>query len=451
MKPLLPLAASGVAATSPGTLIYWFRNDLRLDDNPGLIQACEQATNLLPVYCRCSTAWQPTRWNVPRTSQHREQFLASTLADLAKQLKSHGSELLEVEGNPAEMLPALARAIGATAIYCEEIAAPEEQQTVAALRAAGLTVKTAWQSSLLDPVDLPFALDALPDVFTHFRTTVERQQVLPPVSVSRPQKFPSLPPAYAALVEQWGAGGPVISSGVADQLGGRSSFPYSSPTFSGGATAAAGHLQQYFDRKLAHTYKLTRNGVTGIDYSTKFSPWLATGAMSARQAYSALKTFEATHGANDSSYWIWFELLWRDYFRFLHFKYGAQLYCAQGLTKLPQPSHDAGKFDAWREARTGEPLVDAGMAELRFTGYLSNRLRQIVASYLIYDLGCDWRAGAAWFEAQLIDYDVYSNQGNWLYIAGRGTDPRNGRRFNIQKQVQEHDPDGAYQRLWTAL
>lgn len=80
--------------------------------------------------------------------------------------------------------------------------------------------------------------------------------------------------------------------------------------------------------------------------------------------------------------------------------------------------------------------------------YLSNRLRQVLASYLIYELGGDWRAGAAWFESQLFDYDVYSNQGNWLYIAGRGSDPRGGRRFNLDKQTAEHDADGAYRRLW---
>lgn len=464
MNTSIPLAASDAAATSPATLIYWFRNDLRLDDNPGLLQACQQANNLLLIYCRHSTAWQMTRWEVPRTSRHRQQFLASTLADLAMQLKSHDSQLLEVEGKPTELLPALARAIGATTIYCEEIAAPEEQEEVAALRAAGLTVKTVWQSSLLDPTDLPFVLDDLPDVFTSFRTTVERHHVLPPPPLARPHKIPALPPAYAALVEKWGATSGAISSGFADaeptehqaanpatyRAGGRSSFPYFLPLFSGGASAASAHLHQYFDRKLAHTYKLTRNGVTGVDYSTKFSPWLASGAMSARQTYAALKEFEAAHGANDSTYWIWFELLWRDYFRLLHLKYGPQLYRAQGLTSLPQPSHDARGFDAWCQAKTGESLVDAGMAELSITGYVSNRLRQVVASYLVHDMGCDWRAGAAWFEAQLIDYDVYCNQGNWLYIAGRGTDPRNGRRFNIQKQAHEHDPDGAYRRLWSA-
>jgi deoxyribodipyrimidine photo-lyase len=113
-------------------------------------------------------------------------------------------------------------------------------------------------------------------------------------------------------------------------------------------------------------------------------------------------------------------LLWRD-LRFLHLKYGRQLYRAAGLGKQPAPSHDPAAFGRWCRGETGEPLVDAAMRELAATGFMSNRLRQLVASYLINDLGGDWRAGAAWFEAQLIDYDVYSNQGNWLYIAGRGT------------------------------
>jgi deoxyribodipyrimidine photo-lyase len=88
------------------------------------------------------------------------------------------------------------------------------------------------------------------------------------------------------------------------------------------------------------------------------------------------------------------------------------------------------------------------MRELAATGYLGNRLRQVAASYLIHDLGCDWRAGAAWFEAQLLDYDVYSNQGNWLYIAGRGTDPRGGRRFDPVRQAATWDPQGTYRRRW---
>jgi deoxyribodipyrimidine photo-lyase len=212
------------------------------------------------------------------------------------------------------------------------------------------------------------------------------------------------------------------------------------------------HLARYFERKLAHTYKATRNGLTGTDYSSKFSPWLASGALSARTAYAALKQFELEAGANDGTYWLWFELLWRDYFRFLHLKYGVQLYRERGLAHASQDlattQHKPGGFNRWCQGETGEPLVDAGMRELKATGYLSNRLRQVVASYLIHDLRCDWRAGAAWFESQLLDFDIYSNQGNWLYIAGRGTDPRGGRRFNPQKQTQDHDPQGHYRALW---
>ena len=461
MQPSLPAADRDTTSSPP--LIYWFRNDLRLDDNPALLRACRQAESIVFVYCHRPTAREMTRWNVARTSEHRQRFLASALADLASQLALYNSDLLELEGNPTERLPALARVVGAATIYCEEIAAPEEQAEVAALRAAGLKVSTVWQSSLLEPADLPCTPDALPDVFTHFRTAVERHKVLPPLPVARPAMIPPLPFAYAGLVEPCRATGPASSAGwtkassapqaaqhAMPPAGAHASFPYDLAAFSGGASAAADHVRQYFERKLAHTYKVTRNGMTGIDYSTKFSPWLASGALSARTAYAALKQFEAAHGANDSTYWIWFELLWRDYFRLLHWKYGAQLYRAQGLSKLPPPSHDERQFQAWCQARTGEPLIDAGMAELKNTGYLSNRMRQIVASYLVHDLGCDWRAGAAWFESQLLDYDVYSNQGNWLYIAGRGTDPRNGRQFNIAKQIQEHDPDGTYRRLWNA-
>ena len=159
--------------------------------------------------------------------------------------------------------------------------------------------------------------------------------------------------------------------------------------------------------------------------------------------------FEAEHGASDSSYWLWFELLWRDYFRLLQRKYGRRLFNGSGLKGNASPPHDAAAFDRWRSGQTGHALIDAGMRELAATGYISNRMRQIVASYLIHELGCDWRAGAAWFESCLIDFDVCSNQGNWLYIAGFGTDPRGGRRFNPNKQAAEHDADGHYRALWS--
>jgi deoxyribodipyrimidine photo-lyase len=177
---------------------------------------------------------------------------------------------------------------------------------------------------------------------------------------------------------------------------------------------------------------------------------LATGALSARQAWAAIRSFEAQHGATDSTYWIGFEMLWRDHFRWLHLKYGERLYWQRGLSDAPLPTrpHNARGFEHWRTGRTGHAFIDAGMRELNATGYSSNRMRQNLASFLIHDLRCDWRAGAAWFESQLIDFDVYNNQGNWLYLSGRGTDPRGSRRFNPDKQAHDYDADGAYRALW---
>jgi deoxyribodipyrimidine photo-lyase len=425
------------------TAIVWFRNDLRLSDHAVLHAACRSATQLVIVYCHDPQQERMTRWGFARTGAHRRAFLAAALADLRQQLLAKGSDLLELSGRPREVLPLLAQACETMDIFCEAIAAPEEERELDALRKAGLNLTTRWQSSLLAPKDLPFSTAELPDVFTHFRTKVERAGVVPPAPLPVPLRLPPQPafsvqalPVLQAMPEP---------ANVADE---RSSFPYQLPTFNGGATAATAHLARYFSTTRAHTYKQTRNGLSGIDYSSKFSPWLASGALSARSAYAALKAFEAAHGANDGSYWLWFELLWRDYFRFLHVQHGATLYRAEGLSDAGEPPHDEKKFKRWCAGRTNDPFIDAGMRELAATGYLSNRLRQNVASYLVHDLGCDWRAGAAWFEAQLIDYDVYSNQGNWLYLAGRGTDPRTGRRFNPNKQAQDYDADGHYRQLW---
>lgn len=422
--------------------IYWFRNDLRLLDNRAFSQACSASSALLPVYCHEPATL--TRWGFERTGPHRQHFLAATLADLSARLRERGSDLLELTGHPAEVLPPLLQAVGAQELACEEIAAPEEQQAVNALRAAGIPVATTWQSSLLDPSTLPFPPASLPEVFTAFRLAVERGGIRPPEPLPIPARLPGLPALPAAALLCRAPPRPLPAAPAS----GSSSFPYALPSFGGGETAALSHLERYLGRKLAHTYKSTRNELAGVDFSSKLSPWLASGALSARTAYAALKGFEAQHGANDGTYWLWFELLFRDYFRFLHLKHGSRLYRARGLGEAAAPAHDAQAFTQWTKGRTAAPLINAGMRELAATGYSSNRMRQVLASYLVYDLGCDFRAGAAWFESMLVDYDVYTNQGNWLSIAGRGTDPRGGRQFNLEKQTAQYDPGGQYRARW---
>lgn len=186
-----------------------------------------------------------------------------------------------------------------------------------------------------------------------------------------------------------------------------------------------------------------------FDDSTKFSPYLALGCLSPRTFYFAIKHYEQHVHKNDSTYWVYFELLWRDYFYFIHKKYNNKLFKPGGLFNLPiKWSYNQDYIDAWTNAKTGYPLVDANMIELNETGFMSNRGRQNVASFLTKNLGIDWRIGAAWFESKLIDYDVSSNYGNWLYIAGVGNDARQFRAFNVSKQGKDYDPNGKYAKKW---
>jgi deoxyribodipyrimidine photo-lyase len=450
-----------------GGVVFWFRHDLRLHDHPALAHAVQLArqrhTWLLPVVVldpAQTTALTP--WGFARQGPHRAQFVAEGVAALATALHALGTPLWLCHANPVATLTSCVQHLQASALVCEDIPAPEEQATVAALRtrmaasnpatqAHACEVTTVWQSTLYAPESLPVPPHQVPDTFTAFRHKLEASgateaQPLPAVTdwPSAPQGNGHSPnhlpmqtglpaPAFAELLQPGTAGPPTVAG-------------------HGSEAAALAHLARYCAQGLPHTYKTTRNALTGFDHSSCWSPWLASGALSAPQAMAAIRRFEAERGANDGTHWLWFELLWRDHFRWMHVKHGAALYRANGLgaspSHSPVPTHNPQGFKRWCSGHTGQPLVDAGMRELAATGWLSNRLRQIVASYLIHDLGGDWRAGAAWFEHMLIDFDPCSNQGNWAYIAGRGTDPRGGRRFNTDKQTQDHDPHGHYRRLW---
>jgi deoxyribodipyrimidine photo-lyase len=435
------------------TALYWFRSDLRLEDNPNFLSACKAVDGLLPIYAHAPQ--ESLIWGFDRIGQHRQQFLRDALSNLRGQLEQFGSDLLELQAPLGSQVRAIdlvmeaAQHYGIKTIYCEVIHAPEEMQELALLKQAGLTVHAELESTMIAVRDLPFAPDAMPDQFTQFRTKIEKAKHLFTDPVSAPSRIPPLPGDFKRIEGVAGAQNSLKTAPTGQHNGHpHSSFPHCSEVCRGGTAAAVAHLRQYLERALPHSYKATRNQLHGIDYSSKLSPWLALGSISARTVMKQLKEFESEQGANEGSYWLWFELLWRDFFRVLHLKYGTQLYCASGLNQSEKPIHNARGFQHWCSGTTGESIVDAGMRELKATGYLSNRLRQVVASYLIYDLHSDWRAGAAWFESQLLDYDVYSNQGNWLYIAGRGTDPRGGRRFNPQKQAQDHDANGSYRALW---
>lgn len=441
--------------------MYWFRSDRRLHDNPCFLQACQETDGLLPVVIEDWHSTVTTRWGFTRKGAHRLAFETQALEGLAQSLQALGSGLYQIAVSErhdpvtagVDALIGVAKRLGITTVYCEALFAPHEQCEDAQIKKAGITLIKVDQSALLRTSDLPFTIDKTPLMFTDFRKMVEAADVVPRATQVRPQSLPALPSVEAGL----GALHIFKSPGTEalPELDERSAFPYQRAPWTGAETHALEHLARYFGSDLPQTYKGTRNGMMGTDYSTKFSPWLATGALSPRQIYAALVDHEQRFGANDDTYWIWFELLWREHFRLLMQRYGSRLFVRNGLAKQPPPINPnltdkkaQARLEHWLAGKTGQPFIDAGMRELAATGYLSNRMRQNVASYLINDLEVDWRAGAAWFEHALIDYDVSSNQGNWAYIAGVGTDPRGGRRFNPAKQARDYDPENAYQKYW---
>ena len=219
--------------------------------------------------------------------------------------------------------------------------------------------------------------------------------------------------------------------------------------FKGGETIAKERLGDYFfTRKRLGVYKKTRNGLIGRDYSSKFSPWLANGSISAQTIYWQVKAYEEEFGSNQSTYWLIFELIWRDYFKFLSIKHKNNLFKLEGIKQLDyQWNTDENLVRSWINGETNESFVNANMIELKKTGWMSNRGRQNVASYFAKELLLDWRIGAAYFESMLLDYDVHSNYGNWQYVAGVGNDPRD-RKFNIKLQAERYDEKGKYQRMW---
>merc|ERR1719379_962087 len=218
--------------------------------------------------------------------------------------------------------------------------------------------------------------------------------------------------------------------------------------FEGGEEAALARLEAFVEKGLA-TYKKTRNGLVGDYFSSKLSPWLAVGALSPRTVYDRVAQYEKVHGESVDTYWLGFELKWRDFFRFFAEKHGAALFRVAGPARQNWAwEQDAEKFQAWCEGRTGVPFVDANMRELAATGFMSNRGRQNVASFLTQDLGVDWRWGAIWFEHNLLDHDVASNYGNWAAAAGVANKGQRINKFNMAKQAEQYDKDAVFIKTW---
>ena len=427
--------------------LVWFRQDLRLADNAA-VQAAVAAHggHVMGVVVLPAHGSREVLPGVPRVGAHRMQWWLQSIESLRRAFLSVGGTLLVAVGDGPACVAEVARTVRAAAVYTAPWPATWEQaenaQLAQLLHDDEIRLHVLPETTLLDARELPFPVQRLPPVFTTFRRAVEGQW-----TVRDPLKAPEVltPPDIPAALERWLVTPTLGVLGYAAPA----RDPRASICWEGGIETGHARVEQYFwQTDGIATYKETRNGLMGEAFSSKFSPWLSAGSLSAREIYAALRQYENERGANESTYWLVFELLWRDYFHFWTEQHGRRVFQAAGVTgRTPHGERDAAAFRRWREGRTHEPFVDAGMRELATTGFLSNRLRQNVASWFSKTAGLDWRWGAAWFESQLIDFDVCSNQGNWQYIAGVGNDPRD-RTFNVRSQAERYDADGAYRAMW---
>jgi deoxyribodipyrimidine photo-lyase len=407
--------------------LYWFRNDLRLDDNPAL-QAHARGDTLLCVYC-----WPRSRpWcNVSGMGGQRERFLLESLAQLQCDLRACGQELLVLREPPELCLPRLVAVYDIGRVGVARTPGVFERAEVDELaRTAGVPVRMHDSNTLFGDADLPFPVDRIPRQYTPFRKAVESLPLPAPIDA------PALPPPPPGLPRQ--------------KIASVDSLPHPAFVVRGGTASGMERLQRWlFDQRAVGHYRDTRNALEGLYFSSQLSPWLANGGLSARRVAGQLRHYEAHQGVDASTVCFYRELLWREFFHWRARVDGAGLFRLRGLRgRRLLKTFDPRQFARWCAGQTNYPLVNALMHQLVATGWMSNRGRQLAASCLVNELNLDWRYGAAFFEKHLLDHDVACNYGNWQYIAGVGTDPRGGRHFSLARQAARYDPEGEFVQRW---
>lgn len=417
-------------STNRKTHIHWFGNDLRITDQP-FSNIANEADECIGVYVIDPKRVEYNRWGFRNMSLQRLQVLREHLFDLEQSLTELGVPLIVKYGDPAVIVAELVEQYDASLSFMHESATHERKSQERLKAHLKERVYVYDGNYLFHSSNLDWG-ERFPHSFSKFRKKAE--------SYLKKQNYH----LNTALKNFGRAVLPKLKSSQ------REIDLISALPFRGGESAGKLRLNNYlFETKNASQYKQTRNGLLGKDYSTKFSLWLAHGALSPTMIMLSLKAYEEEYGANKSTYWIFFELLWRDFFRHAAKYYKDQFFNKQGVQENNWDYKESDiAFREWAFANTRKDFVNANMVELNITGFMSNRGRQNVASYLVHDQYQDWRRGAAWFEHHLLDYDVYSNHGNWQYITGVSFNPKGPSRFDIDFQAERYDKKKTFRETW---
>jgi len=408
--------------------ILWFRGELRLADNPALMTAAASGGPVLPLYI-LGTGGRPlggaARW-----------WLHGSLAALARALAAMGATLVLRRGSAAAILPELVRATGAASVHWNAPAEPPtDDPLILRLREAGASITVGAADLLAEPATR-LTRDGRPlRLFAPFWRALQRQAE-PPAPLAAPTRLRS----YAA---------PVAGDALADWRLRPSRPDWASgiaATWTPGEPAAEVRLAQFLAGSLrryaAERDRLDRPGTSLL------SPHLRWGEIGPRQIWHRVKA--ASHGRTAAADAFLRELAWRDFsYHLLQQKPSlAREPLQPGFAQFPW-RNEAAALAAWQQGRTGYPLVDAAMRQLWHTGWMPNRARMVVASFLVKHLLLPWQQGEAWFWDTLVDADPANNGANWQWVAGSGSDAAPFFRiFNPTAQARKFDPEGAYARRW---
>jgi len=401
--------------------VVWLKHDLRIHDHLALDAALKSGRPVVLVYAK---GFNHKRY-LRNESPIKRAYIEATLYALKKELDPYNIPLVVYENDIISGLKMLAETVEIKEVFAHDEASIFESDAIQQVK-QHFKLSLFENRTLVHPDDLGFHLQMISSSFTSFRKKVEsRWHVRTPVS-------------------------PVLKI--------QETLPISSSPLSGsnrsflvepGEKAGLKRLNDYLYSHQIKTYKETRNGMLRLDDTTKFSLYISVGALSVKTIYFAIKAYEKRFGKNDSTYWVIFELLWRDFFKFQEMKSPLKMVSQSGfLNKNIDWNTNPAHLDAFKTGKTGYPLIDANILELLETGYMSNRGRQNVASFFVKNLGLDWQEGEKFFEHHLLDYDVASNMGNWQYITGIGHDSMPFRYFDVMGQGDRYDPHHAYLLRW---
>ena len=404
------------------TAIVWFRRDLRVRDHPALRAALDRHDRVVPMFCFDERLLYGRHRSGPRT-----QFLLECLADLDAELRGRGSGLVIRNGPPERELAALARETEASEIHVTQDVSPfarrRGERVRKAATAAGAEVRSHEGLNAVDVVAVETKQGRPYTVFSPFYRAwleAERRPLL-----EAPRHLPPLPSRVAK-----GRLPSLTALGLEQEV--------SDPAL-GGEAEGRRALGRFLDGPVRE-YADGQDEL-GADRTSRLSPYLHFGCLSPRAVEERLPRSRGPDAFRR-------QLCWRDFYHHVlhHHPRNARSEFQQRYRGTIKWSYARVPFEAWCEGRTGYPLVDAGMRQLRREGWMHNRARLVVGSFLTKDLGIDWRWGERWFMRLLIDGDEANNNGNWQWVASVGTDPQPAFRriYNPARQQERHDPDNAY-------